>query len=232
MNESLQPLLLATATFVISHFVLSSLPVRRAIFGVIGESGFRILYTVVALFTLIWAAREFGAAPHVEVWGQTEILRNTAAAIMPFACILAIAGVSTRNVTSVGGEELSPEDAKAWGIVTVTRHPLMWGFALWALAHIAPNGDGKSIIFFGGFVVLAIVGMFHIDYRRRETMGSDWGPIALTTSAIPFRAYIQGRTEIDWKGIGIARLVMGIALYTLLLMGHEWAFGVSAMPAG
>ena len=38
--------------------------------------------------------------------------------------------------------------------------------------------------------------------------------------------------EIDWKGIGIARLVMGIALYTLLLMGHEWAFGVSAMPAG
>ena len=67
MNESLQPLLLATATFVISHFVLSSLPVRREIFGVIGESSFRILYTVVALFTLIWAAREFGAAPHVEV---------------------------------------------------------------------------------------------------------------------------------------------------------------------
>ena len=90
----------------------------------------------------------------------------------------------------------------------------------------------KEHIFSGGFVVLAIVGMFHIDYRRRETMGSDWGPIALTTSAIPFRAYIQGRTEIDWKGIGIARLVMGIALYTLLLMGHEWAFGVSAMPAG
>ena len=116
MNESLQPLLLASVTFVISHFVLSSLPVRRAIFGVIGESGFRILYTVVALFTLIWAAREFGAAPHVEVWGQTEILRNIAAAIMPFACILAITGVSTRNVTSVGGEELSPEDAKAWGI--------------------------------------------------------------------------------------------------------------------
>ena len=109
MNESLQPLLLAIATFVISHFVLSSLPVRRAIFGVIGESGFRILYTVVALFTLIWAAREFGAAPHVEVWGQTEILRNIAAAIMPFACILAIAGVSTRNVTSVGCFACTPE---------------------------------------------------------------------------------------------------------------------------
>ena len=52
------------------------------------------------------------------------------AAIMPFACILAIAGVTTRNVTFVGGEELSPEDAKASGIATVTRHPLTWGLAL------------------------------------------------------------------------------------------------------
>ena len=68
----------------------------------------------------------------------------------------------------------------------------MWGFALWALAHIAPNGDGKSIIFFGEFVVLAIVGMFHINYRRRETMDSDWVPIALTTSVIPFRALYPG----------------------------------------
>lgn len=232
MNESLQPLLLATATFVIGHFVLASLPVRRAVFGAIGENGFRILFTVFALVTLIWAARAFDAAPHVAVWAQTELLRHIPAAIMPIACILAIAGVSTRSVTSVGGEELSTEEAKAQGIITVTRHPLMWAFVLWALAHIAPNGDGASIIFFGGFAVLAFVGMFHIDYRRQATMGSDWGPIALTTSAVPFLAYIQGRTAIDWKGIGIARLAMGIALYALLLMGHEWAFGVSPMPAG
>ena len=64
------------------------------------------------------------------------------AAIVPFACILAIACVSAWNLMSVGSEELSPEDAKASGMVTVTRHPLMLGFATWALAHIAPNGDG------------------------------------------------------------------------------------------
>ena len=63
-------------------------------------------------------------------------------------------------------------------------------------------------------------------------MGSDWGPVALTTSAIPFLAYIQGRTPIDWRGIGVARLAMGIALYALLLIAHEWAIGVSPMPGG
>ena len=43
---------------------------------------------------------------------------------------------------------------------------------------------------------------------------------------------MQGRSEIDWKGIGVARLAMGIALYALLLIAHEWAIGVSPMPAG
>ena len=32
--------------------------------------------------------------------------------------------------------------------------------------------------------------------------------------------------------IGLTRLAMGIALYALLLMGHEWAIGVSPMPMG
>lgn len=232
MTETFQPLLLAMATFVIGHFVLASLPVRQALIGMIGANGFRILFSIFALITMIWSVKAYIAAPYQELWAQTEALRHIPATIMPLACILAIAGISTRNITSVGGESMSPDDTPARGIVTVTRHPLMWGFALWALAHLAPNGDVASLIFFGGLAFLSLAGMAHIDHRRQSTMGSDWGPMALTTSAIPFVAYIQGRTTIDWKGIGLARLAMGIALYALLLMGHEWAIGVSPMPAG
>ena len=111
---------------------------------------------------------------------------------MPIACIFAIAGVSTRTVTSVGGETMSPEDARPAGILTVTRHPLMWGFALWALAHLATNGNMASLIFFGGFAFLALAGMAHIDHRRQSVMGSDWGPVALTTSAIPSSPISKG----------------------------------------
>ena len=56
--------------------------------------------------------------------------------------------------------------------------------------------------------------------------------MALTTSVVPFLACMQGRTKIDWEGIGLTRLAMGIALYALLLMAHEWAIGVSPMPMG
>lgn len=232
MIESLQPLLLAMATFVIGHFVLASLPVRQALIGVIGNNGFRGLFSIFALITLIWAIRAYAAAPYEELWAQTTVLRHIPAVLMPIACVLAVAGVTTRNVTSVGGETMLPEDTPARGIVTVTRHPLMWGFALWALAHMAPNGDAASAIFFGGFALLSIGGMMHIDHRRQAAMGADWGPVVLTTSIIPFQAYVEGRTKIDWKGIGVARLAMGIALYALLLIGHEWAIGVSPMPAG
>jgi len=37
----------------------------------------------------------------------------------------------------------------AQGIVTVARHPFMWGVALWALAHLAPDG-GLAGFLFGG----------------------------------------------------------------------------------
>ncbi len=73
-------------------------------------------------------------------------------------------------------------------------------------------------------------GMMHIDQRRRVTLGSAWGPVALTTSVVPFLAAIQRRTKIDWAGIGLARVAVGLALYVVLLLTHGWAIGVSVIP--
>ena len=230
MTGTLQFLLVAVVTFVGGHFVLASLPVRQAIIGTLGDRGFRILFSVFALATLVWTIRAYIAAPYVELWPQTVPLRHVPALVMPFACILLVAGSSTRSVTAVGGERLRPEDARTRGILTITRHPTMWGIALWALAHIAPNGDAASLLLFGGFALLAFGGMLHIDYRRQQTMGSGWGPMALTTSLVPFLAAAQGRTRIDWKGIGLARVAGAVALYAALVASHEWLFGVSPLP--
>ena len=166
MIVSLKLLLLATTTFVIGHFVLSSLPVRQILIDKIGNNGFRGLFSIFALFTLIWALRCYVAAPYEELWMQTEVLWSISAAIMPTARIFAIASVSTRTEMSVGGETMSPQDARLRGILMVTRNPLMWGYALRALAHPAPNADMASLIFFGGFAFLALAGMAHIDHCR------------------------------------------------------------------
>lgn len=229
MLGTIQGLSLAVACFAGGHFALSSLGVRRRLVHIFGEGPFRAIYSVVALVSLIWAILAYKSAPFHPLWDAERQLAAIPGILMFFACILVVAGITTRNVTSVGGEAMAKEPDPVSGIVTITRHPFLWGVALWSVSHIVVNGDLASIIFFGGFALLALGGMAHIDYRRGVSMGPDWGPIAMTTSAIPFLAALQGRHAIDWAGIGWRRAVGGAALYAVLLIVHPWIAGVSIL---
>lgn len=230
MIGSLNDLAVATATFVGSHFILASVPVQRGISERIGANVFRGLFSVVALATFAWMLLAFSEAPHHELWAMTPALRHITFVIMPIAVMLVVIGLTTRNVTSVGGEGTENTADIVQGIVTVTRHPFLWGVTLWGIAHIFSNGDVASLILFGGMVILSVGGMAHIDHRRRESMGAAWGPVALTSSAIPFLAALQKRTKIDWMGIGLARPVVGMVLFAILLFAHEYVIGVPLIP--
>ncbi len=230
MIGTIESLALAVAAFVGGHFILSSLPVRQGLIGLAGENGFRGLYSLFALGSFTWTLYAYGAAPYVELWPLYENLRLIPLCILPFACLFAVIGVTTRTPTGVGGEKLLDDPHPVRGIATITRHPFLWGVVLWGLSHISVNGDLASLMLFGGLVVLALGGMMHIDYRRRETAGSGWGPVAMGTSAIPFLAAIQGRIKIDWAGIGITRTLAGLALYVVFLAAHGSLFGVPALP--
>lgn len=230
MLGSIENLLLAVAIFVGGHFALSSLPVRRRLIGIAGDAAFRAVYVFVMFGSLVWAVRAYGAAPHSSLWTAGMGLTHLPVILMIFACILAVAGLTTRIVTMVGGEKLAGEPAAVAGIATVTRHPFLWAVTLWSAGHIAANGDLASVVFFGGFALLSLGGMAHIDHRRKDAMEADWGPIALTSSAVPFLAAIQGRRAIDWRGIGWVRLAGGIVLYLALLVGHPWIAGVAIVP--
>jgi uncharacterized membrane protein len=147
---------------------------------------------------------------------------------MPVAAVLLVAGVTTPNPTMVGGEKVldgRPESA-AVGILTITRHPFLWATTLWAVSHLLVRGDAANIILLAGILVLSLGGMAHIDKRREAALGSDWGPVAMTTSRLPFKAVLQGRCELDLAGIGWKRLFGGLALYALLLPAHGWLLGV------
>ena len=74
--------------------------------------------------------------------------------------------------------------------------------------------------------------MRHIDRRREDGLGSAWGPMKLTTSALPFAALASRRTSMDWKGLGWWRPALGLAAYIVFLGGHLHIFGVSPFPAG
>lgn len=230
MTGSIEMLVLAVGSFVGGHFLLSSTGVRTAVVRNLGEAGFRAVYSVVALATLIWAIAAYGSAPPIELWPSGRALRHVPAILMPFACILAVAGLTTPTVTMVGGESMAQHPQPVSGIATITRHPFLWSVSLWAVGHIAANGNVASVIFFGGIAILASGGMAHIDHRRRSVLGAAWGPVAMATSVAPFVAAIQGRTRIDWHGIGWARLAGGVVLSVVLPFLHPWISGKTIVP--
>ncbi|MFQ5774084.1 MAG: NnrU family protein [Kiloniellaceae bacterium] len=233
MTGSIDALFAATALFVGGHFLLSSRPLRRPLVGMLGPRGFLPVYSAVVAVAFVWMVTAYGSAPYVEVWTPAPAARWIPVAVMPVAIFLVVAGLTTPNPTMVGAEravDIGGPKNPATGIISITRHPFLWGTTLWALSHLAVNGDLASLIFMGGILALSLGGMAHIDLRREDALGAAWGPIKLTTSVLPFGAVLSGRNRIDWKGIGWQRPAAALVLYAALLHAHAWLFGVSALP--
>jgi uncharacterized membrane protein len=232
MTGTFNALIAATLFFVGGHFLLSSLFLRQPLVRRLGERNFRIFYSVLMLVAFAWMVKAYGQAPYLVIWHPPEVLRWVPVAILPFACLFLVAGLSTPGVTAVGGEKLLEEDprAAARGIYSITRHPTLWAFGLWALSHLAVRGDFSSICMMGGIAFLSFFGMVHIDLRREVDLGAAWGPVRLTTSKLPFAAILTKRCRFDLKGIGAWRIVGGVILYVALLYGHAMVIGVDALP--
>lgn len=234
MNAALNVLFVATLVFVGGHFVLSSLPVRRRLVRALGESRFVPVYSLAVTAAFIWMLWAYRNAPVVEVWTPAAGLAWVPLVLMPVAIFLAVAGLTTRSPTLVGAELALTSglaQTPAPGIIGITRHPFLWGTALWAVSHLAVNGDLADITVMTEILVLSIGGMRHIDHRREEALGAAWGPVKLTTSLVPFAALIAGRTHMDWRGIGWWRPLAAAAIYAALLQLHPWLFGASALAS-
>ncbi len=220
----MEQLVLACAAFLATHFV-SSTPLRGALAGAMGEKAYQAVYSLAAFATLGWMIWAYGKAPIEVLWPG---LRLAPAIVMPFAFILMACGLLSRNPTLVGAGRLLKREDAASGILRVTRHPLMWGFALWAGAHILARGELKATVFFGSFLVLALLGARSIDRRRAASAGEDWKRFAAATSFVPFAAIAAGRNRVVASEIGLRNPAIGLALYAAFLWLHPVVFGARA----
>jgi uncharacterized membrane protein len=169
---------------------------------------------------MAWA---YGRAPYERVWAGEEF-KVWALVLMPFALISVVAGGMTRNPGAVRQESALETMGEPRGILRVTRHPIQWGIALWALVHLVARGDEASIVFFGGFALLAILGTILIDARKNRTLGEGWRRFASVTSNFPFAAIVQGRNQFRFEEIGWKKVLIGLAAYVVLLLLHPWLF--------
>jgi len=118
----------------------------------------------------------------------------------------------------VGADKLLKSEDPARGIIRITRHPIMWGIMLWAASHILARGDLRSLIFFGGLLLVAALGTILMDARKRQN--PDFARFAAVSSNVPFVAIAQGRNRIRWREIGWVRPAAGLAAFFIVLLFH------------
>lgn len=225
--------LLVAAVFLLgTHFGIASTPLREQLVAAAGEPLYRLLYSLIAFAAIAWLVNAWRGAPLVELWNAGPALRHLPILAMPFALLLVVCAVSQPNPTAVGQGPDPDRPEPARGMLRVTRHPMMWGVALWALSHLLANGDLASLIFFGSFAALALVGGVLIDAKRSHRNEPGWGVFLQATSHVPFAAILERRQRLALREIGLARIVVALALYVILIVAHPWLFGVPALPSG
>jgi uncharacterized membrane protein len=225
------PMVIAGLLFLVTHLGISSTPLRGVLVTRFGERGYLGVYSLLAFATLGLMIYLYGDLPrHEYLWLPDPALYQVPKYVMPIATILLFGGFLVRNPTVVGMEgSLAAEGAAAGmarGVNRITRHPFQWGVVLWAAAHLAANGDGVSVAFFGTFLVLGLAGGALIDRKKAARLGAAWQPFAAVTSNVPFAAVLTGRNRLVLKEL-LLPVVVGLAGYALLYVVHPWIAGVA-----
>lgn len=223
----------AAAFFLGIHLVVAGSGLRGRIVGAIGEKPYLGLFSLASLGGIVWLVMAYNAAvlgPNPLYWAPPLWAMHLSPLVILVAAFFAVVGITTPNPTAVGAEALAEKPETVQGMLRITRHPFLWGVAIWAGWHVLVNGDQAAIIFFGTFALLALLGTFSIDDKREKKMGEGWRGFASKTSNPPFLAIVAGRNTLKLGELGWWRILAALIVFGALFYGHLWAFGVSPVP--
>lgn len=224
-------LIAAAAVFVLLHLLVSGTRLRGALVSGIGEGPYMGLFSLASVAALVWLAIAYGHAKGMGgvYWDLGRGARDAQLVIQLIAFLLIVPGLFTRNPTSVKQEASLDRPDVASGMLRITRHPFLWGVAIWAAGHLLVNGDTPSILLFGSLLVLAVFGTFSIDAKRKRALGEKWDGFAAQTSNVPFGAIVSGRQKLSLGEIGWWRIGLAVAIYAAALFAHPYLFGVNPL---
>jgi uncharacterized membrane protein len=212
------------AGFFLTHSIPLRPAVRARLVGMLGSRGFGLAYSALSLAMLTVLIRAAGEAPYLSLWYQVGWHRHVAHLGMLAVCLILAFSIARPNLFSFGGAGNETFDPDRAGIVRWTRHPILLALAVWAGVHILPNGDLAHVILFAVLGGFAIAGRTLIDRRKRRDLGlSHWSRLEAARKAAP-----QFQKPLSWRGV-ILRSLVGLAVFTALILAHPYVIGVSAL---
>ncbi|MEH6559183.1 MAG: NnrU family protein [Oceanicoccus sp.] len=184
----MQLLIIGMAIFVGIHLIPSAPNFKASLLGRFGEDGYKRIYSLLALAGLGMIIYGKAVASYNPVWYPPIWSRHLVWAMMLPALILIVAANVPGNVKRL------------------TPHPMMWAVSIWAIAHLAANGDKASIILFAPLLAFAAIHIVSANSRGAQVQ----------SEKLPLTA--------DLKVV-----IIGIAVYVVLLFAHPFLFKVSAL---
>jgi uncharacterized membrane protein len=226
-------LLAAMAVFVGGHFALSH-ALRNRTIALLGETGFRVTYMLVSAVALTAAVIAFRFAPRDPVlWSAGLVPQIVYDALSVFALVL-LAGSFSGNPALMGPVSSAPPSLPTAsragsrarllghlpsGVFQITRHPMMFGIALFSIAEIVVAPGPREFVFFGGLVFLAIYGSSLQDRKLAALDGPLWETWMERTSFWPNLRRFQA-PGLLW----LAALIVWLGL--------TWAHTQAGQPVG
>ena len=180
-------LALSGAAFVGTHFAMSH-PLRAGLVRKLGERGFMLAYVAVSLVTFYAITRFYGPAS-IEapspLWSVGSAVWIVATLLMLAGSVLFVGSLRSNPAFPAGGAPVTRIGAPR-GVFAITRHPMMWGFALWALVHALVNPTLASLIVSATIAILALGGAAGQDVKKQKLIGAPWVEWRAATAFVPF----------------------------------------------
>ena len=208
-------LFFGSIAFVGSHFLMSH-PLRAPLVRRMGEGPFRGLYSLISLVLfglMLWSYRQIGREP--QIWQPSEAMWVAGAVLMWIGSILFVGSFAGNPV--LPGARLH-RGQKAGGIFRITRHPMMWGFALWAVVHLMVVATMKAVVLDTAIIVLALVGAALQDRKKQGQLGETWHDWTAQTAFIPFTRGLANP--------GAVALIGGTLLFLIATWLHPMPVGL------
>ena len=159
---------------------------------------------------MIWVYR--GLGDQTPLWAPSEAVWIGASLVMWFASILLV-GSFSGNPALPGARRVAAPS----GVLAITRHPMMWAFALWAIVHLALVATPKALLFDGTILLLALGGSVGQDRKKAARYGENWHEWSAQTAFIPFARGLKAPGTFAFMG--------GTALFLVATWAHPMPIG-------